>query len=177
MNAISIRIASALLWLTPAAMLAGTATTTQSLSITMNAAGKLSAPASVALVSSGAAFSSKTGTGLVNYKVRTGPSGSGSLVVQAAEFSPTTGPTISSGALTYSCAAATVGTACSGSQTLSTTAQRNVVTIPANACTGGGSPCSSSTPASVSLGFTVSDNPTFKTGSYSSTLTFTISTL
>jgi len=46
----------------------------------------------------------------------------GSITVKAAEFTPTTGPKIASGNVTYVCSAASVGTACSGTQTLSTTA-------------------------------------------------------
>ena len=156
----------------------------QTLYLTLQNAVKVTvSPSSVSLTHTGTAFSNFTSASsiTVSYWIRTTPStGSGSVQVQAAEFTPTGkgGPVIGSsgGPLTYTCSGATLGTNCSGNQTLSTTTQTPVVTsIPAGTCTGGGGNCSSAVPNTVSTSFTLTDNPAYKTGSYSSVLTFTIS--
>ena len=157
---------------------------TQTLYLTLQNAVKMTvSPSSVSLTHTGTAFSNYTSASsiTVSYWIRTTPStGSGNVQVQAAEFTPTGagGPVIGSsgGPLTYTCSGATLGTNCSGNQTLSITTQTPVVTsIPAGACTGGGGNCSSAIPNTVSTSFTLTNNPAYKTGSYSSVLTFTIS--
>lgn len=165
------------LLLTPATILAQTsATTTQTVSAQISAIGKVSVPGSISLFASGAAFSSYTGTLLINDRVRTTSAGSAAITVTAsAEFSPAGGPTIASGALSYSCSGATIGTACSGSQTVSTTLQTPVLSIGGGACTGGGGACSAADPDTVSLSFTLTNSPAYKTASYSGQLTFVIS--
>jgi hypothetical protein len=95
----------------------------------------------------------------------------------ASDFSPSGGPTAASGALTYLCGGANLGTACSGTQTASTTTQTPVLSVPASACTGGGGACSSQNPNSVSLTFTLIDSPVYSTGTYSANITFTISAM
>ena len=156
----------------------------QTLYVTLQNAVKMTvSPSNVSLTHTGTAFSnfSSASSITVSYWIRTTPStGSGNVQVQAAEFTPTGqgGPVIGSsgGPLTYSCSGATLGSNCSGTQTVSTTTQTPVVTsIPAGACTGGGGNCSSAVPDTVSASFTLTDNPAYKTGSYSSVLTFTIS--
>jgi hypothetical protein len=42
-------------------------------------------------------------------------------------------------------------------------------------CTGAGSPCNNAATNTVSVSFTLTDDPKYKTGSYSATLTWTIS--
>jgi hypothetical protein len=66
-----------------------------------------------------------------------------------------------------------LGTACSGTQTLSTTSTTPVVTFPASACTGAG--CPGTSPQSVQVHFTLVNSTQYKTGTYSAGLTFTIS--
>jgi hypothetical protein len=155
----------------------------QTLYLTLQNAVKLSvSPSSVSLTNTGTAFSNYTSASsiTVSYWIRTTPStGSGNVQVQAAEFTPTGkgGPVIGSsgGPLTYTCSGATLGTNCSGNQTVRITTQTPVVTsIPAGACTGGTN-CSAAVPNTVSTSFTLTNNPAYKTGSYSSVLTFTIS--
>jgi len=157
---------------------------TQTLSLTLqNAVNMTLSSSNVSLTHTGTTFSNYTSASslTISYWIRTTPStGSGNVQVQAAEFTPTGagGPVIGSsgGPLTYTCSGATLGTNCSGTQTLSTTTQTPVVTsIPAGACTGGGGSCSSAVPNTVSTSFTLTNNPAYKTGSYSSVLTFTIS--
>jgi hypothetical protein len=161
----------------PACCLAATASATQTLSASLSPIGKLQVVANLALVGSGTLFTAFSASMSANYKIRTTPSGSGSMTVRAtSDFSPAGGPAISTGVLTYTCSGATLGTACSGTQTVSTAAQTPVVTVPAARCTGGGGAyCSSSNPNSVSLSFALVNDPQYKTGPYSAILTFTIS--
>ncbi len=169
------------LFLGSQAALAQTVLGTQTLNLNLNAAGLIySVTASTPLTSSGTVFSNYTGTTSITYRARTTTStGSGSITVQAlgGDFSPTGGPTISSGALRYTCSGATLGSNCSGLQTISTTSATQVVTFPAGACTGGGAPCSSANPNSVNVNFTLTNDPQYQTSAsgYTVTLTFTIS--
>ena len=150
--------------------------TTQTLSAQINPIGKLSVTAGLPLSGSGTTFVSYSGTLPVSYRVRTTTAGGGSITVQAtSDFSPVGGPSIGSGALTYTCTGASLGTSCAGTQTVTTTAQTPVLTVPGGACTGGGGACSTSDPNSVSLSFVLSNDPQFNTGTFSAALTFTIS--
>ena len=178
-------VALVALLLAPIRLEAATLTTTQALSAVISPLGNLfSFPNSVTLAKTGTAFSNFTGTLSVQYRERTTQStGAGTITVEAtADFTPANGPSIhtppSTGdALTYTCSGATLGTNCSGTQTVSTTAATNVVTFSASECTGGGGSCSSTSPNTVTVNFTLTDDPKYKTvtGSYSATLTFTIS--
>jgi hypothetical protein len=153
-----------------------TGTGTQTLTATINPIGSLTAPASANLTSVGTTFQPFTGSLAVTYKARTTPVGGGSITLNvSSDFSPSGGPSAAGGALAYTCSAATLGTACSGSQTASTTVQTPVLTLPASACTGGGGACSSQNPNSVNLSFTLTDSPAYATGTYSAKVTFTIS--
>jgi hypothetical protein len=158
---------------------AATGTATQTLSAQVNAIGKLSVPAASTVTSAGTTFAGYTGSLTVSYKARTtAATGSGSLTVTAsADFSPAGGPSIASGQLTYTCSAATLGAACVGTQTASTASQTNIATIGSSACTGGGGSCSTVNPNTVLASLSLSNNPTYKTGTYSATLIFTISAL
>ncbi|MGI8989690.1 MAG: hypothetical protein ACR2I2_08910 [Bryobacteraceae bacterium] len=165
--------------LSPTLLFAVTGTANQTLSAQINAIGKLSAPASLTLTHAGTTFAAYSGNLTVSYRARTTAStGSGALTLKAtADFSPTGGPSVASGQLTYTCSSATLGTACSGTQTTSVASQTSVLTMGAGVCTGGGGSCSSANPNTVQNSFTLSNSPTFKTGTYSATLTFTISAL
>jgi hypothetical protein len=153
-----------------------TGTGNQTLSAIIDPIGSITAPASASLTSGATTFKPFTGNVTVNYQARTSPSGGGTVTLSvSSDFTPTGGPSAAAGALAYTCSGATLGTACSGSQTASTTAQTPVLTLPASACTGGGGACSSQNPNSVNLSFTLTDNPAYATGSYSAQVTFTIS--
>lgn len=154
-----------------------TATVTQTLNAQLAATGKVSVPVSISLTATGAAFSPYTGSLTVNYRVRSTTTGiGGSITVQStAEFAPSGGPTVASGVLAYTCSGATLGTGCSGTAAMSLVSATNVLTIPASACTGGGGSCSSANPNTVTTNFSLVDDPTYKTGSYSASITFTIS--
>jgi hypothetical protein len=158
---------------------AATGTATQTLSAQINAISKVSVPSILTVANAGTTFVGYAGNLSVSYRARTTAStGSGSLTVKAsADFSPAGGPSIASGHLSYTCSSATLGTACSGTQTASTTSQTNVITVGASVCTGGGGSCSSVDPNSVQTSFTLTNTPALKTGSYSATLTFTASAI
>ena len=161
----------------PVFLLGATRTTTQTLSAQIDAIGKLSVPASLTVTSAGTTFAAYSGSLNVSYRARTtAGTGIGSLTMRAtADFSPAGGPSIASGQLSYTCSAATLGAACSGIQTASTASQTNVVTMGAGLCTGVS--CGSVDPNTVQSTFTLSNNPAFKTGTYSATLMFTISAI
>ena len=173
--------------LAPVCSPAQTVLGTQTLNLDLqNAVKMVVTTPSVTLLASGTTFNdyvSQTAVG-VTYWIRTTPSsGSGGIVVQAttdfpcASGGPCIGtPPTAGDALTYTCSGATLGTSCSGTQTVSTTSATNVVTgIGAGVCTGGGGACSSAIPNTVNLNFRLTNDPKYKTGSYSATLTFTIS--
>lgn len=158
---------------------------TQTLTLTTQPNGLLFGfPSSLTLTKAGTLFDSYAGTITIQYRARTTLlTGTGSITVKAtADFACASGgpciatPPTSGDALTYTCSGATLGNNCAGTQTVSTGVATSVVAaIPAAACTGGGSPCSTSDPNTVSLSFGLTDDPKYKTGSYSATLTFTIS--
>jgi len=136
----------------------------------------------VILTKSNTNFNSFVGTMTLSYRARTSQwSGQGAITLKVTtDFNPTGGPSIamppSAGdTFTYTCGGATLGASCSGTQKVSTTSATNVVTIGASACTGGGAPCSSANPNTANVTFTLADDPKYKTGSYSTTLTWTIS--
>jgi hypothetical protein len=172
---ITLRSATILLIL-PVCGIGDIQTTTQTLSASISPAGKISVPASVTLTSSGTQFGTFGGSLLVSYWASTSGGGSGSVVVQASsEFTPSGGPT--AGTVTYYCTGATLGTGCSGTQTIQTSSQTSVVSLPGGVCTGGGGSCSSQAPNTVQLQFQLPNKPQYKTGTYSAQLMFTISTL
>ena len=152
-----------------------TQSASETLSITLSSAAKVSVPATVTLSSSGT-FQNFTGSELVNFKARTTSSGSATVTVKgSSEFSPVTGPAIANGDLTYTCGSATLGTACSGTQTASTASSTSVVSVGASKCVGTG--CAATSPATITLSFTLTNSPAFKTGSYSAQLLYTCSAI
>jgi len=155
---------------------AGSATATQTVSITLSPLGKIYVPSSVNMLKTGTAFSAYSGAVPLTFRARTSAAGTGSVTVQATgDFTPAGGPSVAGGMLTYTCTSGGYGTACSGSQTVSVTTQRPVLTLGSSACTGGGSGCSATDPASVDLTFRLDNDPTVPTGNYQVQLMFTIS--
>ena len=155
-----------------------TATGSQTLRIMIAPNAKMTVvQSSIILTSPGQLFGNFTGTATLNYKIRTTiNTGSSNLSVSATgEFSPSTGPKISDQNLTYTCSPPTLGTSCSGSQTVSTAFQTGVLAVGSGACTGAG--CAGADPNSVVLNFSLSNDPGFKTGNYSTGLIFTISSI
>ena len=165
-----------LLFLAASAGGSTTGSGSQTLTAVIDPIGSVTVPGSANLTRGATAFEPFTGTVAVSYQVRTSPTGGGAITLNVSnDFTPSGGPSAASGALQYTCAGATLGTACSGTQTASPTAQTPVLTLPASACTGGGGSCSNSNPNSVNLTFTLTDNPGYATGTYSGNITLTIS--
>jgi len=153
-----------------------TATGTTTLSVTVqNEASITITTGTTTLGATGTVFNPYTGTTQFTYKIRTTQTGgSGSIVLQVTtDFSPANGPSVTTppntgDALTYTCTTAS-GTACSSAMTASTSAQTSVATF--------GTDAHSVAVAgdAGSVAWSLTNDPKYKTGSYSATATFTIS--
>jgi hypothetical protein len=153
-----------------------TLTTTQALSVQIDAIAKVSVPSTVTLTRTGSAFAPYSGALTLSYKAQTTSTGGGSITLQiTSDFTPAGGPSAATGSLTYTCTGAGLGTACAGSVTASTTAQTTVVTLPSSGCTGGGGSCSAANPATVVVTFSLDNSPQYPTGTYSAQAMFSIS--
>ncbi len=151
-----------------------TGTTTVSVTVAAEAAIRVDT-ATTNLTTTGTIFNDYTGTTNLTYKVRTTTTGgTGSITSKVtADFSPANGPSVGTpptagDALTYTCTVSAPGSACSGSQTSSTTAETNVATFGADAH-------SAKAGNTGSVAWTLTNDPVYKTGSYNATVTFTIS--
>jgi hypothetical protein len=114
-----------------------------------------------------------TGTTSFTYKVRTTQAtGSGSVTVKVTTDFGAGGPSVTTpptagDALSYTCTSAS-GTACATAQTASTAASTNVVTFGADAHS------SAAAGDAGSVSWSLTDDPVYKTGAYTATVTFTI---
>lgn len=116
-----------------------------------------------------------SGTTNFTYQVRTTKSGGSGTITSkvTADFSGTGGPSVATppstgDALTYTCTVSTPATQCTGSQTASTSGATSVATFGA-----GANSTKSGNTGSVSWSLT--DDPVYATGTYTATVTFTIS--
>jgi hypothetical protein len=143
---------------------------TGSTTVTANVAADASITVSTPTVlSAGAAFGAFTGSTTVTFSIRTTKvGGSGSITLQAAEFTTAGGPLVSAGNLTYSCSGTpSVGTKCAGPITASTSAPTAVLSsVGADA---------KANAQVINVDWSLANSPAFSTGSYSSTVTFTLS--
>jgi hypothetical protein len=154
----------------------GSTTGTTTVSVTIGAEAGLNVTnSSTPLTESGTNFNKFTGTTGLAYSVRTTATGGGGSITLkvTTDFSPAGGPSVATpptagDALTYTCTVASPGTACSGTQTSSTTATTNVATFATNVHTAAGG-----STASINWGLT--NDSAYKTGTYNATVTFTIS--
>ena len=151
-----------------------TGTTTMSVAVAAEA-GLTVNTSTTTLSSTGTNFSSYTGTTSLTYYIRSTPTtGSGSIVLKVTtDFAPTGGPSVGTpptgtDALTYNCTVSSPGTACSGSQTSSASATTSVGTFGADAH-------STFAGNSASVAWTLTNDPLYKVGTYTATVTFTIS--
>lgn len=155
-----------------------TQTVNQTVDVNVSPAMKVSVPASASLAYNGGSFLDYTGSLTVSYRVRTGTATSISSGMRfSSNFSPSNGPSVSAGDLLYTCSSATLGTACSGTVTASTSSTQTVIAIPSLACTGGGTPCSSADPNTALVQFALKNLPTYRTGTYSASVLFTFSAI
>jgi hypothetical protein len=157
------------------AQFASSGTTSLSVAIPPEAALQINT-STTTLSSAGATFNLNfTGTTNFTFKIRTtktGGTGTINLKVTS-DFSPAGGPSVltpptAGDALAYTCSLTGLGTACSGSQTASTTSSTPVGAFGANAMT-------PSAGDSGSVSWTLTDDPQYSTGTYTATVTFSIS--
>lgn len=148
-------------------------TGTTSVTVTVGAEASLTVASPTPLAATGTVFNNYTGSTVVTYNIRTSQTtGSGSIVLEVTtDFSPSGGPSVGTpptagDKLAYTCSAAAPATACSGSLTSSTTGTTSVATFGANA---------HATAATATTSWTLTNDPVYKTGSYTATVTYTIS--
>jgi hypothetical protein len=151
---------------------------TESAQLNLQAAGQLVSVPGTSFLEPAAPFGSFSAVLTITSRVRTTPTGLDTLSLQfSSDFAPAGGPQIVDGDLSLNCSAASYGTACSGVITATVIGGTAVQTFPASACTGGGGPCSSSNPNSITVTFTIPDRVSYKAGTYSTGGTFTISSI
>jgi hypothetical protein len=166
-------ISATLLTLSASAQFNTTGTT--SVTVTVAAEGSLEVnTATTALANVGTIFNAYTGTTNLTYKIRTTKTGgTGSITLEVtSDFSPANGPSVATpptagDALTYVCTVSAPGTACTGTVTSSTSAATSVATFGTNAH-------SANAGNTGSVAWSLTDDPTYQTGAYSATVTFTI---
>ena len=154
----------------------GTSTGTTTVNVTVAAEAALNITnGTTNLTSTGTNFTNYTGSTSLTYFIRTTQStGAGTLTLKVTtDFAPTGGPSVATpptagDALSYTCTVAAPGTACTGSQTSSTTASTSVGSFGADAH-------SNLAGNAASVSWALTNDPKYKTGSYSATVTFTIS--
>jgi hypothetical protein len=157
------------------AQFAASGTTTLSATIAPEAALQINT-STTTLSEAGTTFNlSFTGTTSFTFKIRTTKAtGTGTINLKVTtDFSPSGGPSVltpptAGDALAYTCSLTGLGTACSGSQTASTTSSTPVGTFGANAL-------SANAGNSGSVSWTLTDDPQYSTGTYTATVTFSIS--
>jgi hypothetical protein len=148
---------------------------TTTVSVTVGPEAALQINTTTTTLTAASVFSNYTGTTNFSYKVRTTQT-SGAAHIQlevTSDFSPSGGPLVATpptagDALAYTCSVSSPATSCSGSQTSSTASATGVATFGAGAS-------SALAGNSGSVGWTLTNDPTYQTGAYSATVTFTIS--
>jgi hypothetical protein len=150
-----------------------TSSPTNVISVSVSAEAALTIGGDTALTSSGTNFADYIGTTNYTYFIRTG-TGTGSINLKVtSDFSPANGPSVAAppsegDALKYTSTVSTPGNAISGVQTASTASTTGLATFGADAH-------SAKAGNSGSIGWTLTNDPVYKTGSYSATVTYTIS--
>jgi hypothetical protein len=152
-------------------------TGTTTLTVNVGAEASLTVGNNTALSSTGTSFSNYTGSTTLTYYVRTISSGAITLQVTS-DFSPSGGPSVAlppttGDKLAYTCNVNQPGkngsaTNCPSGLQGSTTAATNVATFGADAR-------SMLTGNTGSVNWTLTNDPAYKAGNYSATITFTIS--
>lgn len=151
-----------------------TGTTTVSVAVAAEASIRIDTPTTT-LSTTGTIFNDYTGTTNFSYKIRTTKvGGGGNIVLQVGpDFAPTGGPSVGNplslgDTLGYNCTVSSPATQCTGPINASTTTPTNVATFGANAR-------SVKNGNTGSVGWILTNDPAYETGSYSATVTFTIS--
>lgn len=155
-----------------AAQFAPSGTTTVTVSV--GAEASLRIDTSTTTLTTAGGFGPYTGTTNLTYKIRTTQTGgSGTITARVtSDFSPAGGPSVGSppspgDTLAYTCSITSPATSCSGTQTASTSAETSVASFGADAS-------SDAAGNAGSVSWSLTNDPTYKTGSYTATVTFTI---
>ncbi|MBI3210931.1 MAG: hypothetical protein HYZ37_18765 [Candidatus Solibacter usitatus] len=151
-------------------------TGTTTVSVTVGAEAALYIDTSTtSMTTSATTFANYTGTTNLHYKIRTTTSGgTGTITARVtSDFSPANGPSVASpptagDTLAYTCTVSSPGTGCSGSQTSSTSSDTSIATFGADAH-------SAAAGNTGALAWTLTNDPQYKTGTYTATVTFTVS--
>jgi len=174
MRVINLTARSLLLGIVSAFALAAQTTGTSTLSLNIPAEASITITTPTTNLTAASAFAPYTGTTGFSFSIRTSASGgTGSIQLKiTSDFTPSGGPSVGTpptagDLLTYGCNAST-GTACSGSQTASSTVSTPVVVFGADAH-------SPTAGASGTVSWSLTNDTIYKSGSYNATATFTIS--
>jgi hypothetical protein len=149
-------------------------TTSLSVNVGSDAAIQISTGSTALTTSSGAFGSDYTGQTAFIYKIRTSATaGTGSITLRVTTDFNSGGPSVASppspgDTLNYTCTVNNPGTGCAGSLTALTTAATSVATFGSNAK-------SAKAGNSGSISWTLINDPQYSTGSYTATITLTIS--
>lgn len=154
----------------------GSPTGTTNVSVTIGPQAGLNVTnSSSPLTASSSNFNQFTGSTGLSYFVRTTATGGGGSITLkvTSDFSPAGGPSVASppsagDGLMYTCTVQSPGTACTGTQTSSTTSQTNVATFATDVHSAAGG-------NTASVSWSLANDPKYKTGTYNATVTFTIS--
>lgn len=149
-------------------------TGTTTISVSVGSEASLRVDTATTTLTAGGTFANYAGTTNLTYKIRTAQStGSGTITARVTtDFSPAGGPSVASpptagDLLEYTCTVSAPGTACAGTQTASTAADTSVATFGADAT-------SVAAGNSGSVAWTLTNDPVYKTGTYTAVVTFTI---
>jgi hypothetical protein len=150
-------------------------TGTTNLSVTVSAEASITVNTGTTSLTPVTTFANYAGTTAFTYKVRTSAStGSGNIELEVtSDFTPTNGPSVGSpptagDKLTYTCTVAAPGTACTGTQTASISAQTPVATF-------GAAAYSNVAGNAGSVAWILTNDPVYKPNTYTAVVTLTIS--
>jgi hypothetical protein len=168
-------LALALLFTVSVGYAQGSATGPTTVSVTVGPEASLTVNSTTTLTTTGSVFNNFTGTTTATYLIRTTQSGgSGTITLKVTtDFSPANGPSVATpptagDALKYTCGGASPATPCTGTQTASTSTSTPLVTFGADAHT------TTTSGSTATASWTLTNDPVYKTGTYTATVTFTI---
>jgi len=158
----------------PAAFGQFAATGTTSVSVTVAAEAAIRIDTATTTLTAPSLFADYVGTTSFTYKVRTGTaSGAGTITLQVTSDFGAGGPSVATppsagDTLAYTCTVAAPATGCTGSLNASTSAATSVATFSHDAH-------SLKAGTTGSTGWVLTNDPVYKVGTYSATVTYTIS--
>ena len=150
---------------------AAQSTDTTTLSVVVASAATISLDSSATTLTAGSTWGDYTGTTSGSIRMRTSKTGgAGSVTVEITSAWATGGPSLAAGDLTYTCtvAEASEATACSGSVAASDSTATTVLSMGADGQT-------ADADDTFSVEWSLENRPSYSTGTYSATATFTVS--